>query len=1048
MHLHHSRFRTTTLSLLLAAGTAAMAVPVTSTQAQMAARTWLLRTPAPLQANLSPDIASVEPYVDADGRTLFHEVRLASGGFVIVAPDDLIEPIIAFSDAGVLQRTGESHLFMMLERDLRHRLDLIPTGKGPYTDPAANLAQAKWQDLNGMITANAAVASISDVRVAPLVGSTWSQESFSGNYLYNYYTPSHIVCGCVATAMAQLMRYHQFPTTGIGASTYAVTVNGAARNLATRGGDGAGGAYNWALMPLTPTSGISTSERQQIGALCYDAGLAVHMAYATDGSGAYMGDASTALSSVFHYANTVYGNTGSELTGHGLVEMVQPNLDAGYPVLFGITGDGGHAIVCDGYGFTGTTPYYHLNMGWAGSDNAWYTLPDIGTWANFYMIDDCIYNAFPSGSGEILSGRVTDGSGAPVAGVLVTDGNVSSTTNAKGIYALKGIAAGVRAISATKAGLTFPGAVRLVGTSSNSATVGNVWGVDLVQGAGATPTISPAPLSQDVKLGGNVTFLAGATGQGTLHFAWTKNGSAVGTDSPTYSLSGATEADNQAAVVVHVSGSLGTGESAPAILNVVRLFNGNFELGNSGWSLYNPDVVLGPSDYTQVTPHGGSKWLCIGDWSTPRTDFAMQDITLPATGSMSLSFWMGIANLASTPATAANVFNVKVLNTSNVVLATLDTQNNLDAAVDGSGKVIWKSYGPYDLSAWKGQTIRLRIESTQAGGDKTGTIFAVDDISLALGANATPTAVLATTPLTMATGGHTTFTAQVNGFASDNSVDWTVGAGGGSFSPARTAGDGTTATTYTAGATAGSYTVTATPVEVPGTAASRSVTLVDPSAVTVNLVPSATLVAVGDPVTLTASVTTLTDASVDWQANGGSYSAKNATTATWSSATAGTFTLTAASNGAPTRTATTQVQVVDLGAISLAVTPAAVTLRPGAVMGFTATGDLGMGVNWSLTPTATHADSGLTTSVTVPATVPLDTVTYTVTATHKVSASKTAAAVITVKGVDLVHDGSVDVRDLLGFAAEYGKGASSPANFKGSGTVDDTDLATLLDQIK
>ena len=59
--------------------------------------------------------------------------------------------------------------------------------------------------------------------------------------------------------------------------------------------------------------------------------------------------------------------------------MVNPNLDAGYPVLFGITGAGGHAIVCDGYGYNPSTMYHHLNMGWSGNDDAWYNLPTIDT---------------------------------------------------------------------------------------------------------------------------------------------------------------------------------------------------------------------------------------------------------------------------------------------------------------------------------------------------------------------------------------------------------------------------------------------------------------------------------------------------------------------------------------------------------------------------------------------------------------------------------------------------------------------------------------------
>jgi hypothetical protein len=277
-------------------------------------------------------------------------------------------------------------------------------------------------------------------------------------------------------------------------------------------------------------------------------------------------------------------------------------------------------------------------------------------------------------------------------------------------------------------------------------------------------------------------------------------------------------------------------------------------------------------------------------------------------------------------------------------------------------------------------------------------------------------------------------------------VDWTTSPVGGTFNPTRTAGDGTP-TLFKAGSTAGTFTVTATPVET-GTAASTTVTLVDPSAVNVSLTPSATAVKLGQAVALTSNVTPLTDTSVDWNCSAGTFGSTAATTATWSSSAAGTFTITATSHGAPTRSDSKQIQVVDTSAIALALTPSALTLLPDASATFTASGDQGLGVSWTLTGPATKVDSGLSTTVTVPATAPLATASYTLTATHALDASKAASAILTVKGMDLVPDGVLDPADLLGLTAEWGKGATSAGNFKGSGTVDDTDLAALLNQIK
>ncbi|BDU71597.1 C10 family peptidase [Mesoterricola silvestris] len=1052
MRMLPTRSRFTALGFLLAAGTAALAAPVSAVQAGIAAGAWLQRTPRPLETALQPTLTGIETHADADGRVLFHQVKLDGGGFLVLAPDDTLEPVIAFAPQGSLDPDPENHLYLMLQRDMRTRLDVMVrnrTASGPgAAEAAAFKAQVQWKNLLEAPQALAlSVGSVSDVRVAPLVASTWNQGAAGGKLTYNYYTPSAYPCGCVATAMAQLMRFHQWPTTAIGAIPFKVTSDKVAQTLTTRGGDGVGGAYVWSDMPLSPGAATTDAQRKMIGSLCLDAGLSVNMAYAADGSGATTSKVPGALMTTFKYANAFYGYRNmDELSGHGLTDMVQPDLDAGYPVILAITGDGGHAVVADGYGYTGSTLYHHLNLGWGGSDNAWYNLPDIGTFANFNLIHGCVYNAFPSGTGEVISGRITDGAGTPVPGVTVTGGTVTSTTNAAGIYALKGVTAGIQTITATRSGQTYPQAVRITGSSvANTTTTGNLWGVDLVQGGGATPTIAPQPLTQNAKLGGSATFTAGATGQGPLHFQWTKNGAAVGTDSPVYTLASAALADDQAAIGLKVTGSQGSADSVPVALNVVRLFNGDFEKGNQGWDLMDDSVVLSSGYYDMVEPHGGGLWLCLGDWTGPVTDYAMQDIELPDVGKLDLSFWLGIGNKSKTPSSVANTFQVLVLDTNNAVLGTFAPRDNTQAALDASGKVVWNAVGPISLAPWKGRTVRLRLESTQAGATDTGTVFAVDDIALAIGAPG-PAVALAQGPRTIATGAQVPFSATVTGFSADNRVDWTVNPALGTFSAARTAGDGTP-TLFTAGTAAGTCTVTATPVET-GNAATTTLALVDAAAVTVGLAPLAPTTATGQNVTFTSTVTPLTDASVTWTATGGTFSVSGGTTATWSAASAGTYTITATSNGAPSRAASTTVNVLDLGSIALTLTPATAVLRPGGSATFTAGGDLGLGVDWTLTAPATHAETGLASTVTVPSTTPLATATYTLTATHKLATAAKATATITVRGLDLDGDGALGFCDLLTLAGQWGKDASSPANFKGSGTVDDTDLATLLTQLQ
>lgn len=1044
------------LALSLAAGSCLYAGPVTSLQAREAVRQWLSKTQQkPMGTSLASQVDQVVPHKDADGRVLFYEVRLLPEGFVVVSPDDLLEPIVAFSSTGQLELDAHNPFLALLQRDMGRRashavkLQARLSGKeqGPMLEAPA---RRRWAELQGNGSQPAtAISSVSDVRVAPIVSTTWNQDTAGGANTYNYYTPGHYVCGCVSTAMSQLMRYWQAPTAGIGLHSFSIVVDGASSTVSTRGGDGAGGPYNWAQMPLSPNSSTTDAERRMIGSLTYDAAVAVNMDFAAAGSGAFMSTATQALRTTFQYSNAVDGNVGNgNIPSSKLGHMVQADLDAGYPVLFGIqNATEGHAIVCDGYGYNGATLYHHLNMGWGGQNNAWYNLPDINAgWVAFNVIDDCVYNVYPTGAGEIVSGRITDGSGLPVAGVLVSNGTVSDTTNAKGIYALKHVVSGTHTLTATKAGSSYPDAVRIVGQSADGPNVGNIWGVDLVQGGGATPAVLPAPQSLEVKIGSDATFTAGATGMGPLHFQWSKNGTPVGTDAPSYTLTGSQSADDQAQITLKVTGSQGQITSAPATLSVTYLYNGAFEYGESGWSISNSGIVMGDGVYSQVSPHGGAQWLGLGDWSNPATDYAVQSVAIPANATgADLSLWMGIGNMASTPAGATNTFNLKVMNAAgSTVLQTLLTRDNTQAQLSG-GKVVWNAYGPFDLKAYKGQTVKIRLESVQPGGSKTGTIFAIDDVKLAITVPHGPTATVAGSPLTLVTGGTASFKANVANSVSDNRVDWSVNASGGTFNPVRTAGDGMASTLFTGSATPGTYTVTAMPVEAQGTAGTTVVNLVAPTSVNVNLSSSATLVPLGTVVTLNGSASVLTNTAVTWSNSGGSFSATSANQATWSASSAGIYTLTATSAGAPTRSASTQVQVVDTSTVALQLTPSAATLLPGASQAFLASGDLGFGVNWALSAGANHgSDTTTATTVSVPALGPLTTTTYTLTATHKVDGTKTTTATVMVKGMDLNSDGTVDPLDLLTVAKEWGKSSSSPANLKGSGTVNETDLLALL----
>jgi hypothetical protein len=252
-------------------------------------------------------------------------------------------------------------------------------------------------------------------------------------------------------------------------------------------------------MALEPDSNSTPAQRQAIGSLCYDAGICVNMDYTSSASGSDTLKAKDALTTTFGYSNGVKGYNGGDNIGTGLNGMVNPNLDWAHPVMLGITGtSGGHAVIADGYGYNLSTLYHHINMGWRGSDDAWYNLPDIDSSPSFTSVYKCVYNIFVSGSGEIISGRIVDVNQEPISGATVTvqgpgDPN-SAITNAEGIYALAKLAsASTYTIAVSRDGYTFGPPKPVTTGVSGGSTSGNRWAVDFEGTVGHYPVIQTIP---------------------------------------------------------------------------------------------------------------------------------------------------------------------------------------------------------------------------------------------------------------------------------------------------------------------------------------------------------------------------------------------------------------------------------------------------------------------------------------------------------------------------------------------------------------------------
>jgi len=261
--------------------------------------------------------------------------------------------------------------------------------------------------------------------IAPLLTTTWNQ----GTY-YNELCPAdaggqngHVWVGCVATAMAQVIKFWNYPDYGSGQNTYNDFIYG------TQTADFENTYYDWASMP----NSLSTYNTP-VATLSYHCGVAVNMSYGTNGSSSNTGEAATGLKRFFDYSHNLYVGVKNNFVDTAWRDLIKSELDLGHPLFYsGYPSSGsGHAFNCDGYQ---GTDYFHFNWGWGGSYNGYFYLDDLTPGSQDYTYSQAaLINCYPDclspqcgGSVTTLtdaSGTLTDGS--PISGYYTNYSNCSN----------------------------------------------------------------------------------------------------------------------------------------------------------------------------------------------------------------------------------------------------------------------------------------------------------------------------------------------------------------------------------------------------------------------------------------------------------------------------------------------------------------------------------------------------------------------------------------------------------------------------------------------
>ncbi|WP_201978393.1 thiol protease/hemagglutinin PrtT [Hymenobacter rubidus] len=285
-------------------------------------------------------------------------------GFVLVAGDDQVTPVLGYSDQSAFD---PAHLAPQVAKWLEGYRAQVRQVVETHTAATPDIRGA-WQEL--LSGATAAGRPTGTAAVAPLVATRWNQQPYYNDLCpYDNAGGGRSVTGCVATAMCQVMKFWNYPTTGAGFHSYNTT------SLGTLSANFGTTTYQWTSMPNSVTSANTA-----VATLMYQVGVSVNMGYSAHSSNAYVISAASngpdcaeyALKTYFGYRTTMQGLQRANYSDTQWLNMMKAELDASRPIVYaGFGSGGGHCFVADGYD---NNNFLHFNWGWGGAYDGYFSI--------------------------------------------------------------------------------------------------------------------------------------------------------------------------------------------------------------------------------------------------------------------------------------------------------------------------------------------------------------------------------------------------------------------------------------------------------------------------------------------------------------------------------------------------------------------------------------------------------------------------------------------------------------------------------------------------
>ena len=278
--------------------------------------------------------------------------------FVVMSADDCVKPILGYSLTGAFVTEDTPENISSWLQGYNDGIQYAIENRVKSTIKT----KREWDELaNGKPGVSQAIPVVD-----ALVKTKWNQGS-----PYNNQCPkignTRTVTGCVATAMAQVMKFWEHPITGTDSTSYTWNNQTLSANFGKT-------TYDWNSMTNTYNNSSTNSQKVAVATLMYHCGVSIEMNYGTSASSASTYDVIYALQTYFNYASCMEYKSKNDYSDGAWIIMLKRELNDGKPLQYrgsDAGGEGGHSFVCDGYD---TDDNFHFNWGWGGYCDGYYSI--------------------------------------------------------------------------------------------------------------------------------------------------------------------------------------------------------------------------------------------------------------------------------------------------------------------------------------------------------------------------------------------------------------------------------------------------------------------------------------------------------------------------------------------------------------------------------------------------------------------------------------------------------------------------------------------------